>query len=304
MQPVAALGRAAAGGLRGRSVVLCLVLVAARVAERLHLGLALLLLRALRRAQRRRVAVIGVDVDALRTHGHVTEVCPGRIEILHEVVLGVPLPHDRAAARACRTDLEDPAGPESRLGVGRIAAKGRRFLARERFPGERQDVAVGQRLDVVVQRVLLVREHELPAQRAVGRELLDSSAESAAEEGRVVLDALATQQRAIRLQVDAERRVRVLPRVHDLALHVDQVRRLRAQRREQGVALERLRLVPHEPARPLFLVTLPVGFGGGLQREREEQREHALHLSTPSPRRNATREFSAVFLRALRAILV
>ncbi|MFN9960328.1 MAG: hypothetical protein ACK55I_45170, partial [bacterium] len=69
------------------------------------------------------------------------------------------------------------------------------------LPRDREQVSVGQDLEVVVQRALGVGQHVLPHLIAVPVVLRDAPAEATAEEGRVGVDARGEQHVAVVLQV-------------------------------------------------------------------------------------------------------
>jgi prevent-host-death family protein len=125
-----------------------------------------------------------------------------RIAVLHEMVAHVPFPDDAALVRPDRRDLEQRVRPQSfRADLGRIASERDRLLARELLPHDEEDVAVRQRLDVVVVVLRVARERVVPHDAAFPVDLLDPAADAAAVEGVAVLDALAAQQVPVPEQV-------------------------------------------------------------------------------------------------------
>src|SRR5262249_9681757 len=92
-----------------------------------------------------------VDVDQLRVGADVPMIRLRRVEILNEVVPGVPFPDDLAFLLAGRLDFEQRVGHQLAVADGfRPAAGVHGFLGGLLFPHDYQDVTVGQLADVVV----------------------------------------------------------------------------------------------------------------------------------------------------------
>ena len=109
-----------------------------------------------------------VHVDAPRVLGD--DAVPRALlgQVLDEVVEGVPLPHDLDLVRPEGLQLEDGVGPEALRPDGlRVPAGERRGAAGLPGPGDREQVAVGERLEVVVQALVVVAEPVLPDDLAV-----------------------------------------------------------------------------------------------------------------------------------------
>ena len=124
----------------------------------------------------------------------------------------------------------------------RLAARAAGVLEGLGLPGDREHVAVRQRLDVVVREMFFAREQVVPHQLAVPGVLADSPALSATAEDLDVGLALGSQEVPVVEQVDGgARRAIARPQVDDLPVVVDQVGLVRHQRRIEDVAWCRAR---------------------------------------------------------------
>src|SRR5690606_32728149 len=103
---------------------------------------------------------------------------------------------------------------------------------------------------------------------ALPRELLDHAAAAAAREGVVLVEARAEQTPVVQEVGDADAVDLALPPVDDAALHVDQVRRLRGERTEEGHARAGAGLAADEPGEPFGWCVVGEGPFGGQRRER------------------------------------
>ena len=171
------------------SRVSVVVIDAAGVAGLAHLFLDLLLLRDLLRRHRRLAAVISIDVDELGVIRDRAVALQIRIEVLDQVIPGVPFPDDLRVVLAERLQLVDGVGPHALVRDGlRVAPVGDGVLAEAVLPGDSQEVAVRQGSDVVVEGLVVVRHDELPEEFAVPGEALELAAHPAAFEPGVVGD--------------------------------------------------------------------------------------------------------------------
>ena len=121
----------------------------------------------------------------------------------------------------------------------RIPAESDGIVTRQRFPRDHQDVAVRERADVVVSGVLLVGEEVVPEQRPSHAILCTRP--PMPPPWNTGLSSTRAQRRieAVVAQVHgAGGWILARPLVNDRAVEIDQVRRLREERRVERVALE------------------------------------------------------------------
>ena len=180
-----------------------------------------------------------VEIDPLRPRADVGEVRRVGVEVLDQVIPDVPLPDDRVGAGV---DLDHRVGPETLVAVDRrrIAAGGARLLGALALPGDREDVAVRQRLDVVVEAVILVGVGEAPQRGAVPALALDQAADAGRGEGRA--DDAGPQEIAAWEEKGRHGwEGRALPALDEGALRIAEERLSALQRRVEGVADLRLR---------------------------------------------------------------
>jgi hypothetical protein len=104
---------------------------------------------------------VAIDINQLRMFGGHSIASLLRIIILDEMIPHVPLPHDASIVGPSRFDLDDVVGPNPGLrcqvwppshAIGFFRALG--------LPRNGENVPVRERLDVVVQKVMLVREFQ------------------------------------------------------------------------------------------------------------------------------------------------
>ncbi len=187
----------------------------------------------------------------------------------------MPLPDDVAGGLAGRLDFDDRVGqPRPSHGLGPVAG-GDPLGARLDLPDDQEDVAVWEPADGVVGDALVVVELEVPDEASVPVEFLDPAPlTGAAEEPLAVVERGGAEEMAVLEKVRLlARGVLALPGADDPPLHVDQVALLGVQRRHQGIALKRLRIVVLETGlgRRVLLsgrgVMLRRGDGDGRERQ-------------------------------------
>ena len=163
---------------------------------------------------------------------------------LNEVVGEVPFPHDRSPGALLQVglDLENRLPPQLAVGrrieFGGIASQRDRLGPRESFPGDRQDVAVGEEDRVVMELVLGVSERVRPDRLVVPIDDLDLAGRSVAAEGplRRREDRVAEDRSAFE-EIDRRRPPGAGPGANLLAVVVDEVGGGIERRVEERVAL-------------------------------------------------------------------
>ncbi len=177
------------------------------------------------------------------------------IDVLNHVIPRVPLPDDTSAVWRLWLDLHDHVWPETGFRDQlRTAARRRRFLGRLRLPGDRQDVAVWQHRDVVMQQAVLIGVAEIPYHLAIPRRLLDTPGLPTTAEHRWIRLLAATEQVAVVEQVSATAAFELaFPGVHYLPLEIDEIGRKREQWIEEHVARRGLRTSDAKPSRNLLV---------------------------------------------------
>ena len=180
------------------------------------------------------------------------------------MVQQMPPPDDLSRRRPGGHDLDDVFGLQAHSVQQVRIATGRDGLgARDRLPGEDQHVPTGQRFDVVVLPHDVVVIQIVPQQIAVPVEALDAAAATRGVPGHL----RRAQQVTVFEQVGRKTRpVVARPRMHEPALHVDQVGRRVRVGRKQGVAGERPGVVEEQADRLLLCA------GRHDERGREQQR--------------------------------
>ena len=192
-----------------------------------------------------------VDVQFFGVVGWVAVVGQVGVEILHNVVDGVPFPHDFGAVAADGFQFHDGFGPEALVvDEGGVAAQVNGFLLRNLFPCQHEDVAVGQGLNIVVLvvigRGIIVRPDEV----AVPVVFFDAATGAASVES--TRDASRAKQVSVFEQVGRYTRAEIaLPTVDELAAIVDQVGGSGTQRCKERVAVESQRIVQEQSDRLL-----------------------------------------------------
>src|SRR5262249_31858460 len=147
------------------------------------------------------------DINQLRMVRHVAVVRLGRIVVLDQVIPDTPLPYDFAGGPSCRFDLDDGVGEEVVAYRAGPASRGDGFVGGLLVPHDHEYVAVRELRDVVMGKLRIAEEPEVPNKLAVPRELLNAAAVSpaSAEGQRFVAKRARSQQVAVVQQVSAQR---------------------------------------------------------------------------------------------------
>ena len=164
-----------------------------------------------------------VDVDAVGMVGDDAVVGECRVEVLHEVVDGAPLPDDFCVVVADGLDLDDGFGPEAVVDLRGVAPEGDGLVVVHVFPGDEQEVAVGQGLHVVMSAmvgravVIVVPEHV-----AVPVEQTEITARTTTTEWNSVFDSPGFQEGAVFKQINTTAKREIIgPCVDGVALPVE-----------------------------------------------------------------------------------
>ncbi len=192
----------------------------------------------------RRIARV-VEIDPLRMVGDYPVIRLRVVVVLDQVIPDPPFPDDRIGSRVHLDDLvrpELPVAQKARVTPGRDGL-GFRF----HLPGDHEDIAVGQVLDIMVETGGGIRKGVGPGDGRIRIEHLHDPAGPTGRKGRIPRVS-GSEQTSVFQQIGTQpRTVGAVPGVSDGAVQIDQVGCLGLHRRKERITGIGARLVDKEP---------------------------------------------------------